>query len=58
VQSVVIALSTAASVILLARTSGALGVSMAYFAVLGVAGVISATAIFRAKRNQWGQVEI
>jgi len=31
---------------------------MAYFVVLGVAGVISATAIFRTKRSQWAQVEI
>jgi hypothetical protein len=32
--------------------------SMAYFVVLGVAGVISATAIFRSKRSQWAQAEI
>jgi hypothetical protein len=58
VQSVVIAMCTAASVVLLARTAGAVGVSLAYFAVLGIAGVISATAIFRTKRRQWAQVEI
>jgi len=58
VQSVVIALCTAGSVILLAKTSGALGVSLAYFVVLGVAGVISATVIFRTKRTQWAQAEI
>ena len=58
VQSVVIALCTAASVVVLAKTSGAWGVSLAYFAVLGVAGVISATAIFRNKRSQWAQAEI
>jgi O-antigen/teichoic acid export membrane protein len=58
VQSVVIALCTAASVVVFAKTSGAWGVSMAYFVVLGVAGVISATAIFRSKRIQWAQAEI
>ena len=58
VQSIVIASCTAGSVVLFAKTSGALGVSLAYFVVLGVAGVISATAIFRAKRSQWAQAEI
>jgi O-antigen/teichoic acid export membrane protein len=58
VQSIVIAVCTAGSVVLLAKTSGALGVSIAYFIVLGVAGVISATAIFRTKRSQWAQAEI
>ena len=58
VQSVVIALCTAASVVVFAKTSGAWGVSLAYFVVLGVAGVISATAIFRNKRSQWAQAEI
>jgi hypothetical protein len=58
VQSIVIALCTAGSVILLAKTSGALGVSLAYFVVLGVAGVISATVIFKTKRSQWAQAEI
>jgi O-antigen/teichoic acid export membrane protein len=58
VQSIVIALCTAGSVVLLAKTSGALGVSLAYFAVLGVAGVISATMIFRTKRNQWAEAGI
>jgi hypothetical protein len=57
VQSIVIATCTAGSVVLLARTSGALGVSLAYFAVLGVAGVISATAIFKTKRSQWARLE-
>jgi O-antigen/teichoic acid export membrane protein len=58
VQSIVIALCTAGSVVLLAKTSGALGVSLAYFVVLGVAGVISATAIFKTKRNQWSEAGI
>jgi hypothetical protein len=53
VQSVFIALSTAVSVVILARTSGALGVSVVYFVVLGVAGLISATAIFVTKRRKW-----
>jgi hypothetical protein len=57
VQSVLIALSTAACVVVLAKTAGALGVSIAYFAVLGVAGVISATLIFLAKRYQWARSE-
>jgi len=55
VQSIVIATCTAASVVVLAKTSGALGVSIAYFLVLGVAGVISATTIFKTKRHQWEQ---
>jgi hypothetical protein len=53
VQSLLIASSTAASVVVFARISGALGVSIAYFAVLGVAGVISATTIFVIKRKEW-----
>lgn len=57
VQSVLIAAATAASVFVLARISGALGVSIAYFAVLGVAGLISATAIFFTKRSQWARAE-
>lgn len=57
VQSIVIATCTAASVVVLAKTSGAMGVSVAYFLVLGVAGVISATTIFRTKRSQWSQAE-
>lgn len=58
IQSIVIALCTAGSVVVFAKTSGALGVSIAYFAVLGVAGVISATLIFRTKRSQWARAEI
>ncbi len=58
VQSIVIAVCTAASVVLFAKTSGAFGVSVAYFVVLGVAGAISATIIFRAKRSQWARAEI
>jgi len=58
VQSIVIAFCTAGSVVLFAKTSGAMGVSLAYFAVLGIAGVISATLIFRTKRSQWAQAEI
>jgi hypothetical protein len=58
VQSIVIALCTAGSVVVFAKTSGALGVSLAYFVVLGLAGVVSATAIFKTKRRQWAQLEI
>jgi len=58
VQSIVIATCTAGSVVVLAKTSGAMGVSIAYFLVLGVAGVISATSIFRAKRTQWSRAEV
>lgn len=58
VQSIVIASCTAASVVVLAKTSGALGVSLAYFVVLGMAGIISATVIFKTKRGQWAQAEI
>ena len=58
VQSIVIAFCTAGSVVLFAKTSGALGVSFAYFVVLGVAGVISATVIFRRKRTEWAEAEI
>src|SRR6266568_7673169 len=57
IQSILIATSTAASVVIFAKISGALGVSLAYFAVLGVAGVVSATAIFLTKRSQWARVE-
>lgn len=58
VQSIVIALCTAGSVVVFAKTYGAWGVSLAYFVVLGLAGVISATAIFKTKRRQWAQMEI
>lgn len=58
VQSVLIAVSTAASVVILARVSGSLGVSIAYFAVLGIAGVVSATTIFIIKRRQWASSEV
>jgi hypothetical protein len=58
VQSIVIALCTAGSVFVFAKTSGALGVSLAYFVVLGLAGIISATAIFKTKRRQWAQTGI
>jgi hypothetical protein len=58
VQSVLIAISTTVSVVILAKLSGALGLSIAYFAVLGVAGVISATTIFLIKRRQWARSEV
>jgi len=58
VQSVVIAFCTAGSVIVLAKSSGAWGVSLAYFVVLGLAGVVSATAIFKTKRREWAEAEV
>ena len=58
IQSLVIALCTAGSIFVLAKTSGALGVSLAYFVVLGLAGIISATAIFKTKRRQWAHMGI
>ena len=54
VQSIAIAIATAASVTWFARTSGTLGVALASFVVLGVCGTMSATWIFRAKRREWG----
>ena len=44
-------------VVILARASGALGVSIAYFVVLGIAGLISATTIFLMKRSQWARLD-
>jgi multidrug transporter EmrE-like cation transporter len=58
IQSILIATATAASVILLAKVSGAIGVSLAYFSILGVAGLVSATAIFLTKRSQWARAEV
>jgi O-antigen/teichoic acid export membrane protein len=53
VQSIVIALATFGSILLVVRRWGTLGVSMAYFLVLGVGGLISATLIFSAMRRKW-----
>jgi hypothetical protein len=53
IQSILISSATAGSVLLLAKPWGTIGVSLAYFVVMGIAGVISATLIFRAKRRQW-----
>jgi hypothetical protein len=58
VQSIVIAFCTAGSVIIFAKSSGAWGVSLAYFVVLGLAGVVSATAIFKTKRREWAEAEV
>jgi hypothetical protein len=54
-QSILIAFTSALGVVLVARPGGALGISIVYFLVLGVSGVISATIIFQAKRSQWAQ---
>ena len=53
VQSVVIALATFGSILLAVRRWGTLGISMAYFLILGVAGLISATLIFSGMRRKW-----
>jgi hypothetical protein len=53
-QSILIAVATAAGVILFAKTSGTLGVAIASFIVLGVCGTVSATTIFLTKRRSWG----
>ena len=54
-QSIVIASLIAGSVLLLAKPWGSLGVAVAFFIVLGVMGVISATVIFQKKRHEWEQ---
>lgn len=57
-QSICIASAIAASIVLLAHVSGTLGVALAYFLVLGVAGSVSATAIFVTKRAKWAYSEL
>jgi len=56
IQSIVIALVTAASVFFFAKTSGVLAVAIASFIVLGIGGATSATAIFTSRRRIWGYV--
>jgi hypothetical protein len=53
VQSILIAIATAASVTFFAKTSGTLGVAFASFVVLGICGTVSATSIFSMKRKTW-----
>ena len=53
VQSIIIALATFGSILLVVRKWGTLGVSLAYFLILGVAGLISATLIFSGMRREW-----
>ena len=53
VQSIVIAVATFGSILVVVRKWGTLGVSLAYFLVLGVAGLISATLIFSGMRRRW-----
>ncbi len=55
IQSMVTAVVTVGSVLLVARPWGTLGVSLAYFLTLGVAGVISATWIFVSMRRKWAE---
>jgi O-antigen/teichoic acid export membrane protein len=52
-QSIVVASANAGLVLLMAKPYGTLGVSLAYFAVLGVAGLISASLIFARMRHRW-----
>jgi hypothetical protein len=52
-QSIVVASATAGLVLLMAKPYGTLGVSLAYFVVLGVAGLISASLIFARMRRRW-----
>jgi hypothetical protein len=56
VQSVLIAIATAASVTFFAKSSGSIGVAISSFVVLGMCGAISATAIFLSRRKAWGYV--
>jgi hypothetical protein len=53
VQSVVIASATLVSGILSAQTWGSWGIALTYFVCTGVIGLISGTAIFRARRRAW-----
>ncbi len=52
-QSIAIALATCGCILLVVRRWGVMGVSMAYFLILGVAGLISATLIFARMRREW-----
>ncbi|MGD0894280.1 MAG: glycosyltransferase, partial [Terracidiphilus sp.] len=52
-QSIVIASATAGLVLVTSRPYGTLGVSLSYFIVLGVAGLISASMIFTHMRRRW-----
>jgi hypothetical protein len=53
IQSVLLAILSAASTILCARLWGAPAVAAGYFACLGVLGVTSGTIIFQSKRRAW-----
>ena len=53
IQSVLLAIVSAASTILCARFWGAPAVAVGYFACLGVLGVTSGTYIFQRKRRTW-----
>ncbi|MGO9863532.1 MAG: hypothetical protein ACLPLR_07965 [Terriglobales bacterium] len=56
IQSVLLAIVSAASTILCARFWGASAVVVGYFACLGVVGVTSGTYIFQRKRRTWQRV--
>jgi hypothetical protein len=54
IQSILIAVATAAGASYFAKNSGTFGVAVASFAVLGLCGTVSATTIFLSKRKFWG----
>ena len=58
VQSIVIASATLGLMLLLVKPWGTLGVSLVYFVVLGVCGLISATLIFSSMRRGWKRAEL
>jgi hypothetical protein len=53
VQSIIIAVCTSGLIFLLVKPFGTLGVSTAYFSVLGIGGTTSATLIFVRMRQRW-----
>lgn len=58
IQSVLLAIVSAASTILCARLWGASAVAVGYFACLGVLGVTSGTLIFQKKRRAWQRADL
>jgi O-antigen/teichoic acid export membrane protein len=55
VQSIAIASATLGLMFLVVKPWGTLGVSLVYFFVLGICGLISATLIFRSYRRRWNR---
>lgn len=56
VQSIIVATSTTGLMLLVVKPFGTVGVSLAYFVVLGIGGTISATLIFARMRRRWAFV--